>query len=43
MAAALQSGSGYLLSEEFQTGQVIDTMTITSPFAQDPEKILPGL
>jgi predicted nucleic acid-binding protein len=43
VAAALQSGSRYLLTEDFQTGQVIDTMTIISPFAQEPEKILPGL
>ena len=43
VAAALQSGSRYLLTEDLHTGQVIDTMTIISPFAQDPEEILPGL
>jgi predicted nucleic acid-binding protein len=43
VAAALQSGCRYLLSEDLQAGQVIDTMTIISPFAQDPEEILPGL
>ncbi len=43
VAAALQSGSRFLLSEDLHTGQVIDTMTIISPFAQDPEEILPGL
>jgi len=43
VAAALQSGSRYLLTEDLQTGQVIDTMTIISPFAQEPEKILRGL
>jgi len=43
MAAALQSGCRYLLTEDFQTGRMIDTMTIISPFAQEPEKILTGL
>ena len=43
VAAALQSGSRYLLTEDLQTGLVIDTMTIISPFAQEPEEILPGL
>ncbi len=43
VAAALQSGCRYLLAEDLQTGQVIDTMTIISPFADDPEKILSGL
>ena len=38
VAAALQSGSRYLLSEDLQTGQVIDTITIISPFAEEPEK-----
>ena len=43
VAAALQSGSQYLLTEDLQTGQMIDTMTIISPFDQEPEKILRGL
>ena len=43
VAAALQSGSRYLLTEDLQTGQVIDAMTIISPFLQEPEEILPGL
>ena len=43
VAAALQSGCRYLLSEDLQTGQVIDTMTIISPFAKEPEEVLPGL
>ena len=43
VATALQSGSRFLLSEDLQTGQVIDTITIISPFAQDPEEILPDL
>ena len=42
VAACLQSGSRYLLSEDLQTGQIIDTMTIISPFEHDPEKILAG-
>jgi predicted nucleic acid-binding protein len=43
VAAALQSGCRYLLTEDFQADQVIDTMTIISPFTQEPEKILSGL
>jgi len=43
VAAALQSGCRYLLSEDLQDGQVIDTMTIISPFAQEPQEILQGL
>ena len=43
VAAALQSGCRYLLTEDLQTGQVIDTMTIISPFADEPEKILSSL
>ena len=43
VAAALQSGCRYLLTEDLQTGQVIDTITIISPFEQDPKKILTGL
>ena len=43
VAAALQSGCRYLLTEDLQTGQGIETMTIISPFADEPEKILSGL
>lgn len=43
VAAALRAGSRYLLTEDLQTGQVIDTLTVISPFAQEPEEILPGL
>ena len=43
VSAALQSKSRYLLTEDLQAGQVIDTMTIISPFEQDPEEILAGL
>ncbi len=43
VAAALQSGCRYLLTEDLQADQVIDTMTIISPFTQEPEKILSGL
>ena len=40
VAAARQSGCRYLLTEDLQTGQVIDTMTIISPFAEEPGEIL---
>lgn len=43
VATALQSGSRYLLTEDLQTGQVIDTITIISPFGEEPEEILAGL
>ena len=43
VASALQSGCRYLLTEDLQGGQVIDTMTIISPFTQEPEKVLAGL
>ena len=43
VAAALQSGCRYPLSEDLQDRQVIDTMTIISPFTQESEKILSGL
>ncbi len=43
LAAALQAGSRYLLSEDLQTGQAIDTLTIVSPFEHTPDEILPGL
>ena len=42
VAAALQSGCRYLLTEDLQDRQVIDTMTIISPFTEEPENILPG-
>jgi predicted nucleic acid-binding protein len=42
VAAALQSGSRYLLTKDLQNGQVIDAMEIISPFDQVPEEILPG-
>ena len=43
VAAALQSGSRHLLTEDIRTGQVIGMMTIVSPFVHEPEAILPGL
>lgn len=43
LAAALQTGARYLLTEDLQTGQTIDTLTIVSPFEHTPEAILPGL
>lgn len=43
LAAALQSGARYLLSEDLQTGQEVDTLTIVNPFEHTPEDILPGL
>ena len=43
VAAALQSGSRYLLTEDLQTGQVIDKLTIISPFEHDPERVVSGL
>ena len=43
VASALQSGCRYLLSEDLRGGQVLDTMTIISPFTQEPGEILPGL
>ena len=43
VAAALQSGSRYLLTEDLQAGQVIDTMTIVSPFERDTEEIFATL
>jgi len=43
VAAALRSGCRYLLTEDLQTHQMIDTMTIISPFADEPEKILSAL
>jgi predicted nucleic acid-binding protein len=42
VVAAPQAGCRYLLSEDLQTGQVIDTMTIISPFAKEPEEIFQG-
>jgi predicted nucleic acid-binding protein len=43
VAAALQSGCRYLLTEDLQAGQAIETMTIISPFVEEPEKILSRL
>ena len=43
VAAALQAGCRYLLTEDLQDGQVIGSMTIISPFVQEPERILQGL
>ncbi len=43
VAAAFRAGSRYLLTVDLQSGQVIDTLTIISPFAQEPKEILPGL
>jgi predicted nucleic acid-binding protein len=43
VAAALQAGCRYLLTEDLQDDQAIDTMTIISPFTREPEEILQGL
>jgi len=43
LAAALQTGARYLLTEDLHTGQTIDTLTILSPSEFAPEEILPGL
>ena len=43
VAAARQSGSRYLPTEDLQTGQVIDKLTIISPFEHDPERVVSGL
>ena len=43
LAAALQSGARYLLTEDLQAGQAVDTLTILSPFEHTPEEILQGL
>ena len=40
---ALRAGCRYLLTADLQPGQVIDTLTVISPFAREPEEILPGL
>ena len=42
LAAALQSGARYLLTEDLQSGQEVDTLTIVNPFEHTPEEILPG-
>lgn len=39
-AAALGTGCRYILSEDFQDGQVVDGMTIMSPFTRRPEEVL---
>jgi predicted nucleic acid-binding protein len=43
VAAALQSGCRYLLTEDLQSGQSIDTATVISPFEHDPDEILSAL
>lgn len=43
VAAALQSGCRYLLTEDLQSGQVIEKLTIICPFQEHSEEILAGL
>lgn len=40
LAAALQLGCRYFLSEDLQDGQTIQGLTIVDPFAHSPEQIL---
>jgi predicted nucleic acid-binding protein len=42
VAAALASRCRYLLSEDFQDGQVIDGLTIVNPFAHEPSVLIGG-
>ena len=43
VTSALHSGARYLLTEDLQAGQVIDGLTIISPFDHEPAEILAGL
>ncbi len=43
VAAALQAGCRYLLTEDLQPGQAIETATVISPFERDPDEILSSL
>jgi predicted nucleic acid-binding protein len=40
VAAAVTSGAAYLLSEDFQHGQVFDRIEVINPFAVAPETVL---
>ena len=40
VAAALQAGCGYLLSEDFQDGMVFDEVTVVNPFERGYESVL---
>jgi predicted nucleic acid-binding protein len=40
VASGLVGRCAYLLSEDFQDGQVIDGMRIISPFTHEPESVL---
>lgn len=40
VAAALAADCGYLLTEDLQDGQRLDTVTVIDPFAHRPETIL---
>jgi predicted nucleic acid-binding protein len=42
VAAALASRCRYLLSEDFQDGQVIDGLTIVNPFTHEPSVLIGG-
>ncbi|MBI4544098.1 MAG: PIN domain-containing protein [Gemmatimonadetes bacterium] len=42
VAAAVSGGCRYLLTEDLQDGQVVDRLTIMSPFAHEPESVLYG-
>ena len=43
VAAALKVGSRYLLTEDLHSGQVLDTLTVISPFEHEPAEILARL
>jgi len=42
VAAALESGARYLLTEDLQHGQEIETLTVLDPFQVEPGEVLPG-
>ena len=39
-AAALGTGCRFLLSSDFQDGQIVDGLTIMSPFTRGPDEVL---
>ncbi|KPJ84554.1 MAG: twitching motility protein PilT [Gemmatimonas sp. SG8_17] len=40
VSSALAASCSYLLTEDMQDGQIIDTMRVVSPFAHSPEELL---
>ncbi|MBI4410341.1 MAG: PIN domain-containing protein [Gemmatimonadetes bacterium] len=42
VAGGLEVGCRYLLTEDLQDGQVVDGLTIISPFTRGPESIMGG-